>query len=82
MEIDLNLLKEMSAEYAEAKNVAIKGICSFCTLSQVLETGTFSILSWKFFFCVKPSLCFPCHLKPYTSNKLFFSVFSPGNCFI
>jgi hypothetical protein len=26
MEVDLNLLKKMSAEYAEAKNVAIKGI--------------------------------------------------------
>lgn len=32
MEVDLNLLKKMSAEYAEAKNVAIKGIYSFFIL--------------------------------------------------
>jgi hypothetical protein len=32
MEVDLNLLKKMSAEYAEAKNAAIKGIYSFCNL--------------------------------------------------
>jgi len=62
MEVDLSLLKKMSAEYAEAKNVAIKGIYSFCILyiSQALEKGTFSI-SWKCFLFVKPSLCFPCH---------------------
>lgn len=29
MEVDLDLLKKMSAEYAESKNVAIKGIYSF-----------------------------------------------------
>lgn len=45
MEVDLDLLKKMSAEYAESKNVAIKGIYSFPILYHK-ALGNGNIFCW------------------------------------
>lgn len=36
MEVDLDMLKKMSTEYAEAKKLAIKGTCRFVTTKMIL----------------------------------------------